>query len=267
MSEKSTYTWDAEDYARHSTAQQSWAQELIYKLRLTGNESVLDIGCGDGKITAQIAAHLPNGHIIGVDSSHEMIQLSRKTFSKMQYPNLSFEIADARSLRFYNQFDIVFSNAALHWIKHHEPVLNGVKNCLKNSGHLLFQMGGKGNAAAIINTLEAMICEKKWHPYFHDFSFPYGFHDAENYKIWLKNAGFISHRVEMIPKTMSYDNKKGLAGWIRTTWLPYTDRIPKSMQNEFISQLVKTYIHNFPLDKNGKIHIDMVRLEVEATCS
>ncbi len=80
MSKEKQYRWNAEDYAQHSSAQQSWARELIAKPHLQGHESVLDIGCGDGRITAEIAGHLPDGDIRGVDNSAEMLAQARKGF-------------------------------------------------------------------------------------------------------------------------------------------------------------------------------------------
>ena len=96
-----------------------WAEELIPKLRLTGNEAVLDIGCGIGKITARIASCMPQGCVIGIDNSEEMIKLARSKFPQTTYLNVSFQVMDARKLTFKEQFDRVFSNAVLHWIIDH----------------------------------------------------------------------------------------------------------------------------------------------------
>jgi len=86
----SGYNWNAQDYAKNSANQFQWAKELILKLKLRGNEAVLDIGCGDGKITAELARCLPNGRVVGVDSSEKMINLAKSTFQQKDYPNLSF---------------------------------------------------------------------------------------------------------------------------------------------------------------------------------
>jgi len=107
----------------NSGVQQKWARELIVKLDLKGNEAILDIGCGDGKITAEIAERLPDGYITGVDKSRDMIETARESFPKKKYNNLDFKKCDAEKLEFTEEFDIVFSNATLHWIKEHIPVL------------------------------------------------------------------------------------------------------------------------------------------------
>ncbi|MUL36019.1 class I SAM-dependent methyltransferase [Gloeocapsopsis dulcis] len=108
--------WNPEDYAKNSDAQLKWARELRQNLNLQGNESILDVGCGDGKITADFAATLPRGRVIGVDSSPEMIAYATHIYGSKQYPNLSFACVDARSLDFDQEFNLCFSNATLHWV-------------------------------------------------------------------------------------------------------------------------------------------------------
>jgi trans-aconitate 2-methyltransferase len=264
MKEENKYVWDAKDYAQHSTTQQTWARELISKLKLNGHESVLDVGCGDGKITAEIAGYVPDGSVVGVDSSKEMIEMACVDFTQDKYPNLSFQVIDARQLAFQERFDVVFSNAALHWIKDHKPVIAGIQKSLKSGGRILLQMGGKGNAESILSVLEEMMFENEWRRYFSDFAFSYGFYDPEEYTVWINEAGLQPVRVEFIPKVMSYDKRDGLAGWVRTTWLPYTERVPDQRREEFITRLIDKYIEKYPLDHEGKIHVKMVRLEVEA---
>ena len=84
--EAKNYTLDAKDYAKNSQDQYQWAKELIPKLKLTGNEALLDISCGDGKITAELAKCLPNGIAVGIDSCAQMINLSQNIFSKSRLP-------------------------------------------------------------------------------------------------------------------------------------------------------------------------------------
>lgn len=258
------YRWNASDYAAYSTAQQQWAEELIAKVGLRGEERVLDIGCGDGKVTVKIAAATPRGSVLGVDSSEEMIRFARNTFLPEKHPNLSFDVADARHLHFASEFDIVFSNACLHWVTNHRSVLKGIRRSLKPRGRIFLQMGGRGNAAPILAVLEEMMREPEWAGYFKEFAFPYGFYGPEEYTRWLEEAGLKPVRVELIPKDMISPGKDGLAGWIRTTWLPYTARVPEEKREAFIREIVCRYTDRRPLDAEGRTHIPMIRLEVEA---
>jgi trans-aconitate methyltransferase len=264
MAKPKCYAWDAKDYAKNSANQYVWAQELIPKLKLKGDEALLDVGCGDGKITAEIAKALPKGRVVGVDSSPEMVKLAQSTFPKGANPNLSFELMDARKLNFQGEFDVVFSNAALHWIVDQTAVLQGVQRSLKANGRLLFQMAGRGNAKDVIDVLDELRLEMPWKEFFEGFAFPYAFLGTEEYRLLLREAGLMPLRVELFPKDMKFAGAEGLAGWVRTTWLPFTERIPVGLRDRFVLEIVNRYLKRFPADPSGTIHLDMKRLEVEA---
>jgi trans-aconitate 2-methyltransferase len=259
-----TWRWDAKDYSRNSAAQMGWALELIARLGLTGNETVLDIGCGDGKVTAEIARHVPHGSVLGVDSSEEMIRLARFSYPPVSNPTLSFHLADARALAFESCFDVAFSNATLHWIIDHHPVLAGVARALKPGGRLLFQMGGRGNGADVFSAADALIATDPWKVFFSGFQFPWGFYGPDEYAPWCRGAGLEPQRIELIPKTMAQKGVEGLMGWIRTTWMPYTDRLPEERREPFIREVAERYAAAHPPDAAGVLQVRMVRLEVEA---
>jgi len=263
---KKKYSWDAGDYNKHSSAQYEWARELISKLNLNGAESILDIGCGDGKVTALIGSYLKKGNVTGIDSSADMVKMAKKSFPPAKHPNLSFIVLDASGLNFDSLFDVAFSNAVLHWVKDQMSVLQGVQKCLKKSGRILFQMGGKGNAQDIMDTLDELIKNEKWWHYFDKFPFPYFFYSPDEYTQWLSEAGLITKRLELIPKDMVQKGKEGLAGWARTTWMPYTQRVPDDQRNSFIEDIIDLYSEKFPIDDDdkGMFHVKKVRLEVEA---
>jgi trans-aconitate 2-methyltransferase len=258
------YQWDAQEYRKSSSEQQKWARELIARLRLRGNETVLDVGSGDGKVTAEIASLLPAGRVVGIDNSGEMVRLASETFPPEAHPNLIFLLKDATDLDFEEAFDLVFSNATLHWVIDHGPVLEGIRKALRPSGRMVMQMGGRGNAAGLIETLHNLMAAPKWSPCFEGFVFPYGFHGAVEYRTWVERAGLDPLRVELLPRDMVHPDKGALAAWIRTTWLPYTQRLPELMQPAFIGDLVERYLSRHPADDDGTIHVAMVRLEVEA---
>ncbi|HDN65855.1 MAG TPA: methyltransferase domain-containing protein [Methanosarcinales archaeon] len=259
------YSWDAKDYHNSSAEQQKWARELISKLALLGGERVLDIGCGDGKVTAEVAQRLPDGSVLGIDRSEEMIRFARRNFPAKRFSNLAFEVMDAENMSFDGEFDVVFSNATLHWVIEHLPVLKGIKKSLKPSGKVSIQMGGRGNAAEVLEVLEKVLENERWNRYFTDSPTPYGFYGPEEYRIWLEKVGIAAMRVELIPKDMTHGGMEGLAAWIRTTWLPYTQKVPEELRGEFIGEIVDRYIEKHPPDDRGTIRIQMMRLEVEAT--
>jgi len=258
------YNWNGRDYEKHSASQQKWARELIARLSLEGSESLIDIGCGDGKVTAEIAGILKGGSVVGIDSSESMIQLARKRYAANRNPNLIFILMDVVNLRFDSRFDVVFSNAALHWVKNHRPVVEAFYRCLKPGGRILLQMGGTGNARVLLGILEELIEQPAWRNWFEGFEFPYEFLDADEYLQLLVDAGFTESSTELIEKDMVHDGEDGLKGWIRTTWLPYTQRLPERARDEFVDMAARRYLEQVPLDSAGKAHVDMVRLQAEA---
>ncbi len=256
--------WNAVDYAKNSSAQLQWAQELISKLTLQGGESVLDIGCGDGKISALLALAAKNGNVLGIDLSEDMIRLASEQFPSAKYPNLSFLHMDATSIRLSGRFDVAFSNAALHWVKDHSAILRGVHACLKSGGKILFQMGGRGNAPEVFEALEKVLRHPRWRQYYEGFTPPYHFCGPEEYEAWLLESGFRPVRVELMPKDMQHHGADGFKGWLRTTWFPFTDRLPVGLRDAFLAEVIEAYSAANPIDALSHIHVKMVRLEVEA---
>jgi trans-aconitate methyltransferase len=259
------YHWDAEDYRTSSSNQKKWALELLSKLDLKGNERVLDIGCGDGEITAAIAQRVPRGSAVGIDSSTAMVELAARHYPPDRWSNISFLLKDARELDFAEEFDAVFSNACLHWIIDHQPVLAGIRRCLKPSGKVLLQMGGRGNAATVLEAIETVLKMPRWAKYFGGFAFPYAFYGPDEYRSWLEALGFDIIRAELLPKEMAHEGRDGFAAWLRTTWLPYTERVPQHLREEFIHGIVAAHARIQPVAADGSVHFTMVRLEVEAT--
>jgi trans-aconitate methyltransferase len=256
------YRWDPEDYSRHSSEQEKWALELIPKLDLKGDERVLDIGCGDGKITAAMADALGSGSVLGIDSSPEMVAHARKVFMDDRR-NLAFRCVDARDMDFSLEFDVVFSNAALHWVPDHLPLLRKIRRALRPSGRVLLQMAGAGNAAGMVDVVNRVIREDPWRPFFEGFSFPWAFYDPEEYRGLMEAAGLVPGRVEIIPKTMLHKGRKGLSGWVRTTWMPYSQRAPDAMRERFVKAIVSAYETEHGPDGEGFFAVSMARLEAE----
>jgi len=136
------HEWNPSDYVRHSGGQERWARELIGLLNIKPGEHVLDIGCGDGRHSAEIASLVRGGRVVGIDRSPAMIRFAQEHFPSRSFSNLSFVEGDASNLPFDCEFDVVFSNAALHWVLDHRPVLSGIARALRPGGRCVLQMGG-----------------------------------------------------------------------------------------------------------------------------
>ena len=256
--------WNAADYAANSVVQQTWARELITKLKLRGNEHILDVGCGDGKVTAELARAAPRGSVVGVDASAEMIGFARKTFPPSAISNLKFHIADAREISFKTKFDLVFSNAALHWVDDHGAILRGAASVLKTGGRLVVSCGGKGNAHDVFLALRPEMRLKRWREFFRKMPMPYFFYAPSDYEKWLPIFGFKIQVLKLAPKNAAYAGADGFATWLRTTWLPFVQRVPENLRKEFIAAVTARYLAKHPPDKSGQVHVRMARLEIEA---
>ena len=258
--------WNPENYHNNSSQQEKWAIEVLTGLTLHGNEKLLDIGSGDGKVTAAISKLLPYGTVTGIDSSKEMIQFASNKYPKQDYPNLGFKLMDMRELHFDKEFDIVFSAATLHWVTNHLTVLQQIKKCLRPSGRLILQMGGQGNQKELLQVLDNVINQSRWQNFFTGFEFQYGYYSKADYQGWLKTAGLITKRVDLIEKDNVQNGQAGLSSWICLAFSPYVQRIPEDLQVDLINEIAMQYLQTYPLDEQGMCHIKMVRLEVEAGC-
>jgi trans-aconitate 2-methyltransferase len=256
--------WNAADYAANSVVQQAWARELIAKLNLRGDEHILDVGCGDGKVTAEIARAVMDGAVKGIDASAEMIAFAKKTFPHAKFPNLEFRVMDARKIKFARRFDLVFSNAALHWVDDHETFLRGAAAALKPGGRLVVSCGGKGNAQDVFVALRPEMRLAHWRAFFRKIPEPYFFYAPDEYKKWLAKAGFQTQGIRLTPKDATYPGTDGFAAWLRTTWIPYVQRVPEKAREEFIAAVTKRYVAKHPPDAENQVHVRMVRLEIDA---
>jgi trans-aconitate methyltransferase len=257
-------SWDAAAYAANSAPQQSWARELIAKLDLRGGGHILDVGCGDGKVTAEIARAVSRGSVIGVDASPQMIEFARRTFPRSKFHNLEFHIMDARQIRFAQQFDFIFSNAALHWVDDHPAFLRGAAACLRSGGRLVVSCGGRGNAQDVFVATRPEMRLKRWREFFRGMGKPYFFYSPEDYEKWLPRFGFKTVDVRLVPKDTVFNGCEGFAAWLRTIWLPYIQRVPENAREEFAAGVIKRYVVRHPPDDDGRVHVRMVRLEIDA---
>jgi trans-aconitate methyltransferase len=262
--EASSVKWNAAEYAANSSVQQSWARELIAKLKLRGDEHILDVGCGDGKVTAELARALPRGSVTGVDASPQMIEFANKLFPATKFSNLRFRVMDARKLKFERQCDLIFSNAALHWVDDHQAILRGAASVLKPGGRLMISCGGKGNAHDVFLALRPEMRLARWKNFFRKMPAPYFFYAPGDYEKWLPKFGFKINALQLAPKDATYNGVDGFATWLRTTWIPYVQRVPENLRVEFIAAVTQRYVAKHPPDGENKIHVRMVRLEIDA---
>src|ERR1035437_5116655 len=206
--------WNASDYAANSRGQEAWGRALIAQLRVQPIDTILDIGCGDGRLTALLATAAPDGRVVGIDLSPDMIRLARERFGNQ--PNLMFETGDAATLPFDGGFTKVFSNATLHWVPDHAAVLDGIGRALEPGGRCLLQMAGAGNALEVMRALEACGDDVRWTELLAEPS-PWAFLDDFTYRRLIDASGLRALDVRLFPRDMHHESRDAFRGWLRTT--------------------------------------------------
>ena len=159
------HEFDGTKYERASTHQKEWGTKLIAELSLIGSEHVLDLGCGDGVLTSQIAELVPDGDVLGIDASQGMIDAALPK----ERNNLHFHRMDINDLDFENRFNLVFSNATLHWVADHRRLLQNTYRALRTGGRIRFQFAGDGNCENFIAVVRKAIALEEFRIYFAGF--------------------------------------------------------------------------------------------------
>jgi len=128
----------------------------------------------------------------------------------------------------------------------------------------VFRMGGDGNAAGVLRVMQQVLEGSRWHRYYAGFTSPYHLYTPEDYQRWLPECSFRLLRAELLAKDMQHPGLEAFATWLRTTWFPYIDRSPAELREDLLTELAAEYSAAYPADSAGTIHVNMVRLEVEA---
>lgn len=140
-----SFKWDGADYQQFSRYQTEQGTELIKLLNVRDGEKILDVGCGNGLLTIEVARESPKGFVVGIDSSEEMLRKAEKNKKEQGIKNITFQLKDAVSIDYENEFDAIFSNSVLHWIKDHKKLLKKFYKTLKPRGRLAIGFASKGN--------------------------------------------------------------------------------------------------------------------------
>lgn len=177
--------WEAVDYDRVSSPQRAWAEQIFARLELRGDERILDAGCGSGRITGKLATLVPDGEVVGIDSSEEMVAMARERF-----PGIELRLGDLLELTDHGQFDLVFSNAVFHWIGDHERLFEVLARALCPAGRIEAQCGGYGNVARIKAIIEALAGDARFAEHLAGLTVDWNFARPADTERHLARAGF-----------------------------------------------------------------------------
>ncbi len=233
--------WDAGEYARRSGLQEAMANEVLALLNLQGSERVLDIGCGDGRITAEIATRIPRGSVLGVDPSQAMIAFASDHFGPASRPNLRFEVGDARRLSFREEFDLIVSFNALHWIKEQDAALRSIRSAMKSNGLAQLRLVPKGERRSLESVIEETRLSPKWIGYFQDFQAPYLHLTPEEYAALAERNGLRVCRVHTEDKAWDFKSRSAFLAFGLVTFIEWARLLPESERQAFVIDVLDRY--------------------------
>jgi SAM-dependent methyltransferase len=239
-----TQIWSPSDYQLHAGFVPALGASILSQLAPAPGERILDLGCGDGLLTAQIAAS--GAAVIGIDASPEMVAAARAR-------GIDARIGDARALPFEREFDAVFSNAALHWIRDPDAVLAGVARALAPGGRFVAEFGGHTNVAAIVVAIRAVFAAHQI-----PFVSPWYYPTPDEYRARLEAHGFEVRAIRLFARPTPLPT--GMAGWLRTFGIAQFQGVPPELAGQIEEEIVEL-LRPALCDEQGRWTADYVRLQ------
>jgi trans-aconitate 2-methyltransferase len=243
--------WDAATYDRVSDVQFTWALEQLERLSLTGDEVVLDAGCGSGRVTALLADRVPRGRVYGVDVAPSMAAHAAQALGD----RATILCQDLVALDLPEPVDVAFSNATFHWIKDHDALFASLHRTIKPGGRLLAQCGGKGNIDRFRKLADEVAAEQPFEPYFTDWQGPWNYARDDETAERLERAGFAEVECWLEPRPVTPPEPRA---FVQTVCLVrHLDLLPDELRGHFIDRV---------LDRAGEpLVLDYVRLNMTAS--
>lgn len=245
--------WDADTYDQVSDPQFEWGMEVLGRLRLDGDEAVLDAGCGSGRVTAELARRVPGGSILAVDGSEAMVEKARERLGD----GTSYLVADLSELEVAAPVDLVFSTATFHWILDHERLFERLRAALVPGGRLVAQCGGEGNVARHAAVIATVAGRPEFAEHFSGATGMWNFAGAEETEARLRATGFAEARCWLEPKPVQPPDP--LAFTSTVTLGPLLAQLPEEKRRPFAEAILA--------GSEQPLVLDYVRLNIEAVAA
>ena len=240
--------WDAEVYDRVSDPQFEWSLEVIERLAAQPHETVLDAGCGSGRVTEELVKRA--GRVIGVDASEGMVEKARERLG----PDVDLRVGDLSELDLGEQVDAIFSNAVFHWIPDHDRLFARLYDTLQPGGRLVAQCGAKGNVAALVRVIIEVAADDRFGRHFRDFQGGWNFAGPGETTERLKGAGFEDVRCWVQRKIVQ--PKEPLAFLRAVTLGQHLALLPEELHDPFADAVAERM--------GDPLRLEYMRLNIEA---
>jgi trans-aconitate 2-methyltransferase len=243
--------WDGAAYDRLSTPMEAMGLVVLERLPLRGDETVIDAGCGSGRLTEAIAARLPRGRVIGVDGSPSMIEAARRRLGD----RAELHVADLVSFDLGLRGDAIFSTATFHWIAHHDALFARLRAHLGDGGRLVAQCGGVGNIASVHAAAREVMALEPYAQHFEGWRGPWNFATPHDTEERLRAAGFAEARAWLQERPVVPDDPHAFLTTVNLG--AHLELLPDELRSPFVDAVI---------DRLGgpPITIDYVRLNMDA---
>ncbi|MTD13331.1 methyltransferase domain-containing protein [Nakamurella sp. YIM 132087] len=231
--------WDGAAYAGINGLQQAMAAASLAAVRLTGDERVLDIGCGDGAVSARIAEQLTGGSVLGIDPSPRMLEVARERLPGD--PRLSFEAGDVMNLPFRSEFDLAVSFNALHWVRDQAHALRQIAAALRPGGRAVLLMVCAGPRRGIEDVAMEVTEEPAWATAFAGFRSPFFHADPGDFGSDAVDAGFELVDLSVTDRSWEFGSREALADWCTVGFADWGARLPPGQLPVFVGEVVRRY--------------------------
>jgi trans-aconitate 2-methyltransferase len=245
--------WDAKTYDRVSDPQFEWGLEVLDRLELEGGETVMDAGCGSGRVTARLLERLPRGRVLCVDASESMIELAREALGD----RADYLVTDLLKLQVDAPVDLIFSTATFHWLLDHDRLFARLHDALRPGGRLVAQCGGVGNVAEHAKAIATVASRPEYAQYFGDMKILWNFSSPEETEDRLKRAGFDQVSCWLQDKPVQPENPYEFTTTV--TMGPHLSRMPEELHRPFAEAVLA--------QSDAPLTLNYVRLNIEAVSS
>ena len=235
------FQWNGGRYDRNSRLQYDLGMMAIDRLSPRDGEMILDIGCGNGLVTIELARRIPGGRVCGVEPSSDMIAQAERNITAARAANVTLVNISGLEITNREEFDAVFSNSAVHWIQDLETLYRIIYDSLKNGGRIMVQTSPR-ERNALVDTIASMAQDEEFTPHIGNIRLPWRFCTIEENMELLRSCGFMQCSIEPYRHVFTFETETSLAGYLESApMVPFLSVLPHNLKEAFRSRFMERY--------------------------